>query len=256
MQTSIKSQDSGAKITIPCHWNKEIIDLILSKESLNNSKITDVYGVLANGGPVGHGRSSNSVVEITREKAVLFREYIQERGLNFTYLLNAPFNFDGSEEQKHKLDDYLDWILNELHPSALTIASHELMQYVRQMNHDIPIHISTIAGVKCVADLEKYLDISPNRVVPHHDVGKDWNSLRELVEFGKIHDIEVEVMATESCLLHCPRRQGHYEYLAKGVKDYPFHTTCNAEKLMHPREFLLACQVPFLLDHFAKLNLA
>ena len=97
MQTSIKSQDSGAKITIPCHWNKEIIDLILSKESLNNSKITDVYGVLANGGPVGHGRSSNSVVEITREKAVLFREYIQERGLNFTYLLNAPFNFDGSE---------------------------------------------------------------------------------------------------------------------------------------------------------------
>jgi len=240
MRTNLRTPDFEAKITIPCHWNREVIDQILSQETTNKARIVEVYGVLAEGGPVGHGRSSESVVRVTREDAVGFRGFLHDKNLAFNYLLNAPFRFDGGDDQRQALDDYLSWILGDLKPDSITITSHELMQYVRQVDADIPIRISTIAAIKNVTDLEKYLDVVPNRIVPHHDVGKDWKSLRELVMFGKTHGIDVELMATESCLLHCSRRQGHYEYLAHGKKDAPFHTTCNAEKLTHPREFLLA----------------
>jgi len=47
-------------------------------------------------------------------------------------------------------------------------------------------------------------------------------------------------MVTESCLFHCPKRDAHYQYLARADKDAPFHTTCNTKKLTYPREFLLA----------------
>ena len=182
---------SEAKITIPCHWDREVINQILSQETPSRARIVEVYGVLAEGGPVGHGRSSESVVKVTRDDAVAFRGFLHQNNLAFNYLLNAPFRFDGGADQRKALDDYLSWILGDLKPDSITITSHELMQYVRQVDAKVPIRISTIAAIKNVADLEKYLDVAPNRVVPHHDVGKDWKSLRELVTFGKTHGIDV-----------------------------------------------------------------
>ena len=234
------SAENGSLLTIPCHWNKQVIEEIIGKDASKGIRVGEVYGVLADGGPVGHGRSRTSVVEVSRDSAADFRQFLTEKDLRLTYLLNAPFSFNGTDEQRKQLDAYLDWILEELRPSALTITSHELMQRVRQLDNEIPIHVSTIAAVKNVADLEKFMDVHPNRVVPHHDVGKDWKALEGLVQFGNKHGVEVEMMATESCLLHCSMRKAHYEYLAREIKDGPFHTTCNARKLTNPREFLLA----------------
>lgn len=231
---------SESLLTIPCHWNKEVISKIVKAEGKRGIKVGEVYGALADGGPVGHGRSRTSVVDVNKEAAIDFRQFLHENGLTLTYLLNAPFSFNGGNEQKRQLNSYLDWILGELKPDALTITSHELMQRVRQDDSEIPIHISTIAGVRNVADLEKFMDINPNRVVPHHDVGKDTEALKSIVDFGGKHGIQVELLATESCQLHCSMRKAHYEYLARDTKDFPFHMTCNAEKLTRPREFLLA----------------
>lgn len=234
------SVESESLLTIPCHWNREIVDRIVGKEANRGLRVGEVYGVLADGGPVGHGRSRASVVSVDKETAKDFRHYLAEKGLKFTYLLNAPFSFNGGDEQKRQLDFYLGWVLEELRPDALTITSHELMQRVRQIDPEIPIHISTIAGVRDAADLEKFMDIGPNRVVPHHDVGKDWEALKSLVRFGNQNGVEIEMMATESCLLHCSMRGAHYEHLARDTKDSPFHMTCNSRKLTTPREFLLA----------------
>ena len=131
-------------------------------------------------------------------------------------------------------------MLDELKPDALTISSHELMKYIRSIDKGISIHVSTIAGVKNVSDLQKYLDVRPDRVVPHHDVGKNWKNLADLTSFGKVNGIKTELLVTESCLYQCPSRTAHYEYLARGKADSPFHLTCNARKFINPSEFLLA----------------
>ncbi len=232
---------ADSTLTIPCHWSKDVIDEVLTTNKIVGAvKVFEVYGVMAEGGPVGHGRSSDSVVSVSRDMAVDFRRYLKSRSLDFIYLLNAPFVMDGSFEQERELRDYLEWILVYIQPDALMIASHELMKFVRCVDKKIPIHISTIAGVKSVKDLEIFLDISPIRVVPHHDVGKEWATLTKLVSFTDQIGVEIELMVTESCLFRCPHRNQHYEYLAKRTKDAPFHTVCNTVKLTHPREFLLA----------------
>lgn len=230
---------SQINLTIPCHWNSGVIKKILNTNH-GVVRVAEVYGVLSDGGPVGHGRAKNTVVSINREKALNFRSYLKKIGLKFTYLLNAPFGFNGSQGQLNKLDEYLNWIINILKPDALTISSLDLMKHVRKIDSKIPIYISTIAGIKSIEDLKPFMNIKPSRVILHHDLGKKWCELKELIEYGRKNLFSVEMMITESCLFGCPNREEHYKYLIKETKDSPFHSNCNSKKLTYPREYLLA----------------
>ena len=227
-----------AGITIPCHWDISIIDQIIS----NNDKfsVKEVYGSLSSGGPVGHGRSRESVVPVSRREAANFCEYLKSVGIRFTYLLNAPFEFNDTKEQLEKLNEYMDWIFNDLRPDALTVASLDLMKYLRKLNPNFPIYVSTIAGIKNAHDFKKYVNIKPARIIPHHDLGKQRRDLMEIIKLVEKNNMEVEMLSTESCLRNCPSRDAHYEFLAKGNADEKFHLTCNSRKIIYPREFLLA----------------
>ena len=233
-------QQDGSGLTIPCHWNKKIIEqMIRQTKETTGIPISEVYGSFADGGPVGHGRSKLSVQSVLKQEAIDFRKSLRDLNLNFTYLLNAPFKFTDLK-QKEEVDQYIEWILKELQPDALTITSHELMQRVREIDANINIHISTIAGIRNGKDLEKFLDVKPNRVLPHHDCGKKWDDLKEIIEVGEKHGIETELLVTESCLFQCPNREAHYMHLANKTNDEEFHTNCNIRKILNPREFLLA----------------
>jgi collagenase-like PrtC family protease len=179
-------------------------------------------------------------MSITKEDAIQFRNFVETLGVDFVYLLNAPFNDTMDSKKSADLSNYLCWVLKDLEPDGLTISSHDLMQHVRRIDNTIPIHISTIAGVKNLNDLQQFMDVLPNRLVPHHDIGKNFKDLAELTKFGKENNMEVEILATESCLFGCPNRKAHYEYLSNKKADNPFHTICNSKKLIRPREFLLA----------------
>lgn len=236
-----KKYNSESRLMIPCHWDRGVIAKILAQEEPKKGiSVKEVYGVLASGGPVGHGRSRDSVAAVGKEEAVDFVRYLHSLGLEFTYLLNAPFRFKDAPEQRKQLDEYLSWILCDLKPDALMISSLELMRYVRKVDPEISIHISTIAGVKDIEGLQQFLEIRPERVVLHHDTGKEWDRLEEIVTFSKTNDIEIELMVTESCLFQCPNREAHYLYLSAENHDAPFHADCNFRKLNRPAEFLLA----------------
>ncbi|MCX6727014.1 MAG: U32 family peptidase [Candidatus Shapirobacteria bacterium] len=227
-------------ITMPCHWNDSVLDKVLQSNLDAVTPVREIYGVLADGGPIKHGRSPDVVVQVNRQQAIQFREKCRDGRINFTYLLNAPFNFTGDLGLVKDVDAYLDWVVDEFKADAVTISSHKLMKHVRTRYPDLPIHISTIAGVRNVKDLSEYLDVNPNRVVPHHDLGKKFGDLEGIVSLGDQHGIDVELLATESCLFSCPNRVAHYQNLACGSKDTPFHTTCNTTKLEKPRQLLMA----------------
>ncbi|MBU4348085.1 U32 family peptidase [Patescibacteria group bacterium] len=225
------------QISIPCHWDKKIIEEIVKQNLLaKDIQVTEVYGTLARG-PVGHGRSPSSVPDISKKEAVNFRKFIGALGMKFIYLLNAPFEFKSALEKK-EVEIYLDWIINDFKADALMITSHELMRFVKKNYPKTKIYISTVAGVLSWKHLEKFLDIAPERIVPHHDVNRNFKDLKELVDkTGKLK-IELELMVTESCLRGCPYREAHYKHLGGGNADAPFHTVCNTKKMNYPLEFL------------------
>jgi collagenase-like PrtC family protease len=215
---------------------RQILNRWVPEEGL---PVVEVYGSLA-WSPIGHGRASCTTIEADKESAIAFRRFLAKHGILFTYLLNAPFRLN-SFRRSDELNLYLDWVLGELQPDALTISSLELMRLVRHRNSTIGIHVSTIAGVRTPEELNPFLEIRPNRVVPHHDLGKDWTLLRNLTEYAAKNGIEVEVLVTESCICQCPWRDAHYSSLRKpGSDDLPFHLKCNSLKLEQPYEWLMA----------------
>ncbi len=233
-----------SELIIPCHWNWEVMQQILENPiSKNGIPVTEAYGVLASGGAVGHGRAVSTVPFVENTEAINFRLKLAKLGIRFTYLLNAPYGMEENASGRQQLDEYLAWIFNEMKPDAVMISSHDLMRYVRDNYPEIQIHVSTIAGIKTADDLEKYLGVKPQRVVVHHDLGKDWKHLQEVVLSGNDNGIQVELLVNESCLLHCKNRSRHYAHLAKkqnNVVDTPFMSGCNYQKIVHPREFLLS----------------
>lgn len=80
-------------LTIPCHWDKKIVEeMSLNTKSENRLEVKEMYGVLSST-PIGHGRSSKSVKNITKNEAIDFRLFLKQREIEFVYLLNAPFRF-------------------------------------------------------------------------------------------------------------------------------------------------------------------
>jgi collagenase-like PrtC family protease len=227
------------QLTIPCHWDKAILDKILRICSrVEDIEIKEIYGCLAKG-PIGHGRAFSAVPNINKKDAVDFKKYVEDLGLKFIYLLNAPFSFSKNKDVE-KIGNYLDWIINDFRADALMITSLELMKFVRENYPGVPIYISTIAGIRKKEDLKGFLEVRPKRVVLHHDVNRNFKDLAKIIKFAKEKNIEVEIMLTESCLRRCPDRNAHYQYLGNGSIDGSFHATCNEKKLTCPREFLKA----------------
>ena len=228
------------RLTIPCHWDEKILNKILNQnQSSNNVFVSEIYGALAKS-PIGHGRAPNSVPNLTKKESLVFRRLIPLDVLKFTYLLNAPFYYSKNLKDRRITEKYIAWVMNDFKPDAVTISSYELMEIVRKKYPGISINISTIAGVKSVKDLQKFKDIEPQRVILHHDSNRNFKDLKKIIKEARKNNIEVELMATESCLRRCPNRTAHYEYLAHRNPDKPFHTTCNTTKLMYPREILKA----------------
>src|SRR6056297_438695 len=200
-----------SQLIIPCHWNKDTLNTIGFLKKKKN-KINEIYGVLPN--PlIPHGRSPNSVPKVTPKKAVHFRKIVKEREYKFIYLLNAPFSLNS--EKKKKITEYLEWIVKKFEADSVMISSLELMKFVRELYPNLDIYISTIAGVKNVENLKKYLEINPKRVVVHHDLNRNFKDLDNFIKECAKENIQVEMMLTESCLRNCPNRKAHYEFLSK-----------------------------------------
>lgn len=226
-------------LSIPCHWNEEVIKQILNKNDLKKDIfIKEVYGTISNG-PIGHGRSPNKVPNISISHALRIIKYIKSCNVDFSYLLNTP-SVSLKRSNMKLLEEYLDWIVNDFRADAITITSHNLMKFVRKRYPDIRINISTIAGILKSKDIEIFLDINPSKIIVHHDANRNFHDLEKIVKKSNENNIKVEVMLTESCLRNCPKRKSHYEYTGKGKFDRQFHLFCNTRKIMTPLEILKA----------------
>lgn len=69
--------NGSSTLTIPCHWNRDVIDKIVGDGK--NIRVGEVYGVLAGGGPVGHGRAKDAVVAVDTAEAISFRRFLREK---------------------------------------------------------------------------------------------------------------------------------------------------------------------------------
>ena len=225
-------------LTIPCHWDENTLDVILKQGERNGITVKEMYGV-SPWSPIGHGRNPSVLNKIKEEEMHKFRNLLKNGGINFAYILNSSLTDKDVEKDIIEIKKHIEWVLFELSPDSLIITSLKIMRLVREIS-DIPITVSTIARVQTVADLDKYLEINPSKLVVQHDVNRNFTELKKLIEFTKKKNISIEVMLTESCRRRCPLMVDHYNAVGKGGEDISFHRNCNSKKLSSPEELLLA----------------
>lgn len=240
--------------TAPCLWDEKKEQEIMDIEHPNGRKLMELYGTVSNE-VIVTGRYNKALDEMSKEKALDFKKnFVEKKGLKFAYLLNAPI--DVKMIQEKKLEEYLDWIINNFKADSLTISSKSLLKKVRELYPDVSINISTIAGIKDEKDFEEFFRFEPKRMVLHHDCVKDIVSLKKVQVLCEKNDIILELMVNESCLNHCPLRKAHYDCLADNVDDHKFHRSCNTEKMTNPYQFLYANYIrPEDIDLYSEMGI-
>ena len=225
---------SSLSFSIPCYFNIKALSSLLKclEGHTAAGAIDETYGCLSHS-ILGHGRSSSAVAQVkTLDEVRSYRDFCKNKGLRFNYLFNAPYL--ASHVSEHEAVRHIKDILSVVEPDSVTISSLKTGHFVREISSDIPITISTIAGIQRPEDLVPYLEIYPTTIVPHHDLGRTLNNLSELTQYTWSSHIEIRLLVNESCLFSCPRRQRHYEYLATGEKDDYFQRWCNQMKYGDP----------------------
>ena len=81
-------------------------------------------------------------------------------------------------------------------------------------------------------------------VVLHHDVGRDFQVLRQFTDHlrERAPEVQLELLVNESCLHGCASRDAHYARLAKAPLGYVegFQQNCNLPKFQDPSLVLFA----------------
>jgi collagenase-like PrtC family protease len=165
------------------------------------------------------GRASDTLNVITMDEAREFRHRVSEEGLSFSYLMNSPNPDNIILGEETSILRQLDQIFELLQPDSLVIASLDMMKLVRNRYKDIPIYVSTTARVSGSLDVDKYLNINPKKIIVQHDVNRNFDSLKSIIEKCTSKDIDVVLMLTESCLRECPYMIDHYITVGQGKND-------------------------------------
>ncbi len=224
-----------SKLSVPCHWDESVLEEILGINMSKGIEIGEIYGTISDG-PCLHCRGKETVCKVDREYALDFKKKIDKYKLKFAYVLNSPI----VNAEKQDIVNEIWWIINEFKATSITVASFELMKIIRENFPAFPINISTVAGVLSIKDIEKYIELKPERIILHHDCNRNYKELDEMIKYGKQNAINIEIMLNESCLRRCSRRSEHYCSFSTGESDHKFHLWCNSRKITYPYELLLA----------------
>ncbi len=238
-------------LSVPCQWDEESIDNILNFEMSNGLKVKEMYGTISSE-HIPHGRAKTVTTQVTRERALEIKRKLDENGIRFAYLINAPV----SEDLFEVLGEELEWIVNDFKADSITVSSFEFMKFIRSRYPELSINVSTITGVKNVEDIKKYLSVRPAKIVTHHDVNRNFEDLKEMISFTKEHNIKLEIMLNESCLRRCKNRKNHYDTLGKECDDRTFHIGCNSIKVTHPYQLIMANYIrPEDVNYYEELGI-
>ena len=243
------------KLRVGSNWDFALID------ALQGTSVDALFGKL----PfdiVGGARPGFVLPQVNRDYVKRYIHACHEKGLEFSYLLNAPClgNLQYSRKGYGQLIELIEWI-DESGADAVTVGIPYLVDLVRKRFPRLKIKVSTIARVNTVRKALQYEDMGVEEIIIDEHINREFKNLEAIRKAVKCN---LELIVNNICLWQCPYNFEHVNHDGHASREgeeeaycylqYPGYL-CLYRKLTEPVELLKSPWIrPEDLPHYETIG--
>jgi collagenase-like PrtC family protease len=226
------------KLRVGANWDIAFLDAV------KDTSVDALFGKL----PfdiVGGARPGFVLPQIKRADVEAYIKACHDRGLEFSYLLNAPClgNLQYSKKGYGQLIELLEWI-DRAGVDAVTVGIPYLIDLVRKRFTRLKIKVSTTARVNTIRKALQYEDMGVEEIIIDEHINREFKTLEAIRKAVKCN---LELILNNICLWQCPYNYEHVNHDGHASREgeegqycylqYPGYL-CLYRKLMDPVELL------------------
>jgi collagenase-like PrtC family protease len=243
------------KIRLGANWDFSSLD------ALKGTSVDALFGKLPFD-VVGGARPGFVLPQVDRKYIERYIQACHERGLEFSYLLNAPClgNLQYSKKGYGQLIELLEWI-DDSRADSVTIGVPYLIDLVRKRFPRFKVKVSTTARVNTVRKALQYEDMGVEEIIIDEHINREFKTLEAIRKAVKCN---LELIVNNICLWQCPYNYEHVNHdghaSRKGEEEdycylqYPGYL-CLYRKLTDPVELLKSPWIrPEDIPHYENLG--
>jgi collagenase-like PrtC family protease len=225
------------KLRVGANWDIAFLDAV------KGTSVDALFGKLPYD-IVGGARPGFVLPDVDRDDVEQYIQACHERGLEFSYLLNAPClgNLQYSKKGYGQLIELLEWI-DQSGADAVTIGMPYLIDLVRERFPRLKVKVSTTARVNTVRKALQYEDMGVEEIIIDEHINREFKTLEAIRKTVKCN---LELILNNICLWQCPYNYEHVNHdghsSREGEDDYCYLQypgyLCLYRKLTDPVELL------------------
>ena len=226
------------KLRVGANWDVTFLDAVkgTSVDSLFGKLPFDI---------VGGARPGFVLPQVNRDDVEEYIQSCHERGLEFSYLLNAPClgNLQYSRKGYGQIIELLEWI-DQAGADSVTIGIPYLIDLVKKRFPRLKIKVSTTARVNTVRKALQYEDMGAEEIIIDEHINREFKTLEAIRKEVKCN---LELIVNNICLWQCPYNYEHVNHDGHASREgeeedycylqYPGYL-CLYRKLTDPVELL------------------
>ncbi|OGP63936.1 MAG: hypothetical protein A2169_08820 [Deltaproteobacteria bacterium RBG_13_47_9] len=226
------------KLRVGANWDVAFLD------EVKGTSVDSLFGKL----PfdiVGGARPGFVLPQVDRKDVEKYIQSCHQRGLEFSYLLNAPClgNLQYSKKGYKQLIDLLEWI-DHSGADSVVVGIPYLIDLIRRRFPRLKVKVSTTARVNTLRKALQYEAMGVEEIIIDEHINREFKTL-EVIRTGV--KCNLELIVNNICLWQCPYNFEHVNHdghaSRKGEEEeycylqYPGYL-CLYRKLAHPVELL------------------
>jgi collagenase-like PrtC family protease len=191
------------KLRIGANWDLSLLD------ALGGTSVDTLFGKLPFD-VVGGARPGFVLPQVKRNDVTQYIQACHKRGLEFSYLLNAPClgNLQYSKKGYGQLVELLEWI-DQSGADSVIIGIPYLVDLVREKFPRLKVKISSTARVNTVRKALQYEAMGVEEIIIDEHINREFKTLEAI---KKAVTCNLELIVNNICLWQCPYNYEHVNH--------------------------------------------
>ncbi len=243
------------KLRVGTNWGFDLLD------ALQGTAVDALFGKLPFD-VIGGARPGFVLPQVNREYVKRYIQACHQKGMEFSYLLNAPClgNLQYSRKGYNQIIDLLEWV-DDAGADSVVVGVPYLIELIRKRFPRLKVKASTTARVNTVRKALQYEDMGVEEIIIDEHINREFKTLEAI---RKAVQCNLEILVNNICLWQCPYNYEHVNHDGHASREgeeeencylqYPGYL-CLYRKLTEPVELLKSPWIrPEDISHYEALG--